>query len=227
VRERIGGRRGPQGMDREAIHLGADAGLAAVFQDGCCDRPNRDRAGSRSPVRLFLTGRNTGPAASAPWPAMARYSSISRCAITWNEPDFAALAPDPKMHLALTALHVPDPQPAQSLAAQAVIKQGGQDGAIARALEGVAGRRLRTWAPGRRPAPAYYLRCRSLLTASRRRRDCWTRRRARRGNLTGRTGPRLPADAGWRQTAGLEVLAPGGRGPRCAAPRARAGKALN
>jgi hypothetical protein len=41
-----------------------------------------------------------------------------------NEPDLAPLAPDPKMHHALTALHVPDPQPAQLLAAHAVIEQG-------------------------------------------------------------------------------------------------------
>ena len=33
------------------------------------------------PVRLFVAGGNTRPAASAPWPATARYSSISRCTI--------------------------------------------------------------------------------------------------------------------------------------------------
>jgi hypothetical protein len=54
-----------------------------------------------------------------------------------NEPDFAPLAPDPEMHHPLTALPVPDPQAVQLLAAHAVIEQGGQDGAIARALERV------------------------------------------------------------------------------------------
>jgi hypothetical protein len=34
-----------------------------------------------------------------------------------NKPDLSALAPDPKMHHALTALHVLDPQAAQLLAA--------------------------------------------------------------------------------------------------------------
>ena len=53
-----------------------------------------------------------------------------------------ALAPDPEMHHALTALHVLDSQPAQLLAAHAVIEQGGQDDAIAHALERVAGRCL-------------------------------------------------------------------------------------
>jgi hypothetical protein len=61
-----------------------------------------------------------------------------------NELDLAALAPDPKMHHALTAPHAPDAQPAQFLAAHAVIEQGGQDGAIAHALERVTGRRLLT-----------------------------------------------------------------------------------
>jgi len=62
------------------------------------------------PVRLFVTGRNTGPAVSAPWPATARYSLDQplRHRMHRNEPDFAARAPDPKMHHALTAQHVPD-----------------------------------------------------------------------------------------------------------------------
>ena len=46
------------------------------------------------------------------------------------------------MHHTLTALHVPDPQPAQLLAADAVIEQGRQDGPIANALERIRRRRL-------------------------------------------------------------------------------------
>jgi len=54
-----------------------------------------------------------------------------------NKPDFVALALDPKMHHALTALHILHAQTAQLLAAQPVIEQGSQDGAIAFALERV------------------------------------------------------------------------------------------
>ena len=54
-----------------------------------------------------------------------------------NEAGLVALALDPKIHDALTALHVADPQAAQLLAADAVIKQGVQDSAIAQTLERV------------------------------------------------------------------------------------------
>jgi hypothetical protein len=59
-----------------------------------------------------------------------------------HEPGLAALALDPEVHHTLAALDVPDPQPAQLRAAHAVIEQGGQNGAIARALERVCRRRL-------------------------------------------------------------------------------------
>ena len=59
-----------------------------------------------------------------------------------NKSDFVALALDPKMHHALTALQVLHAQPAQLLAAQAVIEQGSQDGAIAFAFERVVWRRF-------------------------------------------------------------------------------------
>ncbi len=73
-----------------------------------------------------------------------------------HEPDFAALAPDPKMYHALAALDVPDPQPAELLAVHAVIEQGGEDGAIARALERVR-RRLQQLARlvARRQPPSH------------------------------------------------------------------------
>ena len=95
-------------------------------------------------MRLFLTGRKRGPAVSPAWPASARYSSISRCAssVHRNEPDFVPFALDPKMHHALPALHVLYAQPAELLATDAVIEQGGQDGAIAHALESIVGRRI-------------------------------------------------------------------------------------
>ena len=57
-----------------------------------------------------------------------------------DEADLAALAVHPEMHHAPTAVQVAQPQPAQLLAAEAVIEKGGQDGAIAHALERVLGR---------------------------------------------------------------------------------------
>jgi hypothetical protein len=59
-----------------------------------------------------------------------------------HEADFVALALDAEVQHALTALDIPDPEPAELLAAEAVIEQGGEDGAIAHALEGVLGRRI-------------------------------------------------------------------------------------
>ena len=59
-----------------------------------------------------------------------------------HEAYFVALAMHPKMHHALTAVQIAQPQPAEFLAADAVIEQGGEDGAIAHALERILGRRI-------------------------------------------------------------------------------------
>jgi hypothetical protein len=59
-----------------------------------------------------------------------------------NEADLAALAMHPEMHHASTAVQVAQAQPAEFLAADAVIEQGGEDGAIAHTLERVLGRRI-------------------------------------------------------------------------------------
>jgi hypothetical protein len=52
------------------------------------------------------------------------------------------IAVNPEVHHALAAVQVAQPQPAEFLAADTVIEQGGQDGAIAHALERVLGRRI-------------------------------------------------------------------------------------
>jgi hypothetical protein len=94
-----------------------------------------------------------------------------------HEADLVALALDAKMHDTLTALHVAHPEPAQLLAADAVIEQGGQNCAIAHALERVRGRRLdelaRLASPsaGVRPSLPF-----AIGPASRHRPDCRRRR---------------------------------------------------
>ena len=127
-----------------------------------------------------------------------------------NKPDLVALTLDPKMHHALTTLHVLDPQPAQLLAADAVIEQGGQDGAIAHALERVRRRRLQQLA---------------RLSVAERRRAAFIAIRhwplhavhgiagdgVALAEIIEQRGQRreLAPDAGRRQSAGLQVLAPG------------------
>jgi len=69
---------------------------------------------------------------------------MSRCAIAmhWNEPDLVPLALDAEVNDSLSALHVLDAQPAQLLAADAVIEQGGKDRAVAHALQRLIRRRI-------------------------------------------------------------------------------------
>jgi hypothetical protein len=96
--------------------------------------------------------------------------------------------------------HVADPQPAQFLAAHSVIEQGGQHGPIAHALECVAGAGPpAACAAGASPSAGVVPHCRSPWAASRRRRDCRTRRCGGRGNRTARTAPRACAGC-WRPT---------------------------
>ena len=90
-------------------------------------------------MRLLVTGRNTGGGGITvvAGDAQVLLDQPARHSMQRNEPDLAALALDPKMHHAVTALHVLDPKAAQLLAADAVIEQGGEDGATAHALERV------------------------------------------------------------------------------------------
>jgi hypothetical protein len=63
-----------------------------------------------------------------------------------NEPDLVALALDPKMHHALTALYVRDLETAELLTTDPVIEQGCENGAIANALDRVRRRSLEKFA---------------------------------------------------------------------------------
>ena len=63
-------------------------------------------------------------------------------ACTGTNRTLSPLALDAEVHHALAALDIADPEPAEFLAADAVIEQGGEDGPIAHALERVVGRRF-------------------------------------------------------------------------------------
>jgi hypothetical protein len=58
-----------------------------------------------------------------------------RHGVNGDEPDFVAFAMNPEVHHALAAVQVA--QPAEFFAANAVIEQRRQDGAIAHTLKGV------------------------------------------------------------------------------------------
>ena len=95
-------------------------------------------------MRLFLTGRNRGPSTSVAMsgPRQILLDRPLRGRVDRDKADLVALAVDPEMHDALTAVQVPDPEPAELLAADAVIEQGGENGAVAHALERVGRRRF-------------------------------------------------------------------------------------
>ena len=59
---------------------------------------------------LFVTGRNTGRRHRHLGPERQVFlDKALRHRMNGHEPDLAPLAPDPEVHHALTALHVPDP----------------------------------------------------------------------------------------------------------------------
>lgn len=60
--------------------------------------------------------------------------------IDGDEADLGALAFDLKMHDALAAVHILDPQPAEFFAPDAVVQQGRENSPVARTLERVRGR---------------------------------------------------------------------------------------
>ena len=125
--------------------------------------------------------------------------------------DLAALAVHPQMEDALARLQIADPQRRELGAAQPVIEQSGEDGAVAQPLQrvgrrrveqgaglGVAERRRRALA-GRRPA-----------AAARRAPGCRRRRSVRRDSHRARPAPRA-CGARWRRRAraGFQRAAPG------------------
>ena len=163
-------------------------------------------------MRLLVTGRNTGPdgIGGVAGERQVFLDQSLREHMDGYKADFAALALDPKMQHPLTALHVLNAQAAEFLTADAVIEQGGEDGAIADALERIVGRRVEQLAG---------------LGIT----QCWRAafvvvghwpldavdRIAGDGVVLaeiieqGRERRELAADAGRGELAGLEVLAPG------------------
>src|SRR6266851_5551342 len=131
-------------MDTKAIHFSADAGLQAIFAHNILIH----RGGIERAVEVAgaVVGDGTehgaGGIGSVAGERQVFLDQPLREHLDGYEPDLSALALDPKMQHALPALHVLNAQPAELLAADAVIEQGGEDGAIAHALEGIVGRRI-------------------------------------------------------------------------------------
>jgi hypothetical protein len=212
ILKRIGRRCCAQRMHAEAVHLAADASLAAIFAD--------DVVIDRTRVEGFL---KLAGAVVSHWPkhgaaeiaAMTRERQIFvdealRHRVHGNEADFVALAFDLKVHDAAAVLHVANLEPAQFLAADGVIEQSGEDGAIAHALQGVSRRGFNQLAhmgiAERRRRTFIAIRHRPLHTVNGvaghgvALAEIIEQRRQRR---------ELAADAGRGQSARLEVSAPG------------------
>lgn len=149
VREGVGCGRRAERMHAEPVDLGADAGREAVMPHDVAI----DRCGIERPVELLrravvLDGSEEGPADIGRMAGIRQIllnKSLGR-GVYGNEADLVAFALDAEVHHTLTALHVADAQPAEFFAADAVIEQGGQDGAIALALERVFGRGVEQFA---------------------------------------------------------------------------------
>jgi hypothetical protein len=62
---------------------------------------------------------------------------MSRSSMNSDEADFGALTLETKMHHALAALHIAQPEQAQLLAPDAVIEQGGEDCPVAHSPKSV------------------------------------------------------------------------------------------
>ena len=99
-------------------------------------------------MRLFLTGRNRAPSVSVAMssPIQILLDRALRGRVDGNETDLVALAHDAKMQDTLAAVQVLDPEAAELLAADAVIEQGGENGAVTHPLERFGGRRVKQFA---------------------------------------------------------------------------------
>src|ERR1043166_7057139 len=132
-------------MDAKAGHFPADAGGQGVMPN---DIPI-DGGGIQGALELL------GRPVVSDWPE-ERAGQIDAVAsqiqglldqaqgrgVDRYKPDFVALAVDPKVPDAFSALEVADAQAAELLAADAVVQERGQDGAVADALKRILGRRL-------------------------------------------------------------------------------------
>src|SRR5271163_5188904 len=131
-------------MHTETIHFGADTSLQAIFAHNIPIH----RVGIEGPVELLgaIIGHRTkhgaGGIGSVAGERQIFLDQPLRQHLDGYEPDLTAFSLDPKMQHALPALDVLYTQAAELLAADAMIEQGGQDGAIADTFEGIVGWRI-------------------------------------------------------------------------------------
>jgi len=144
VGERVRGRRCAQRMHAEAVYLSADTGFQPIFPHNILIH----RVGIEWPIELLgaIIGHRTkhgaGGIGTVAGERQIFLNQPLREHLDGYEPDLVAFPLDPKMQHALPALHVLYAQAAELLATDAMIEQGGQDGAIADTLEGIVGRRI-------------------------------------------------------------------------------------
>jgi hypothetical protein len=148
-----------QRMDAKALHFDIDACFPAVLED---DVPV-DRTGINVPFKRFraVVLDRAEERAIRLWTMLGHRQIVTdqtlRHCMYRNEPDFVPFALDTEMHDTLAALHVFHAQRAQFLAADAMVKQGGKNGAVANAFERTRWRRIEKFpglgvAEGRRAA---------------------------------------------------------------------------
>src|SRR6516165_2474742 len=124
-------------MHAKAIDLSADAGLKRIFaNDVIMHRAAIKRLFqlARAIVRHWTEEGTDGIVGVAGTCEVFRDEPL-RHGMNGDKPGLAALAVNSEMHHALAAVQVAQPQPAEFLAAHAVIEQGGENGAVTDAIE--------------------------------------------------------------------------------------------
>lgn len=131
-------------MHAHADHFDVDAGRAGIFlKDVAVDRTGIEMLVQRSGAVVFHGPEKSAFQRRAMFPdfQILRDQQLRR-GMHGNEPDFVALAFDPKMHDARAALHIAHAQQAEFLAPDAVIEQGGQYGPVADDLQRIVRRSI-------------------------------------------------------------------------------------
>ena len=161
VRQSIGGGRRAQRMDTEAVDFGADAGFPAVFDDDVAvDRSWIERPVEAAGAVVFDRAEQRPIEIGAmPGHRQIGLDRALRRGVDRNEADLGALALDAEMHHTLPAVQIFHPEPAELFTANAVIEQGGENGAIADPLERICRRLRAACGPGGRQVPVWCLRC--------------------------------------------------------------------
>jgi len=137
------------GMHAQPVHLDVDPGVAAVFGDDVLvDGARMKRLFERA--RAVVSHRaEEGSIRILQAPAVLRQlrqvflNQPLRHLVHGNVADLAPLAAHLQVHHALAGLHVAEAEQAKLLAADAVIEQGGEYGAIHYTLQRVEGRGLK------------------------------------------------------------------------------------